>query len=143
MPINSKELLQLAQELAASPTEVKRRAAISRAYYAAYHRCFDWEKKLPLAGEDQGLHGSHETLIARLKNPHERCDKAAAECSRRIGAQLEIQREHRSWADYKVKHHLPSRMLTEQLQLAAAVIERCDRHERGERISSASVWSKP
>jgi hypothetical protein len=142
MPITSKELLQLAQELAASPTEVKRRAAISRAYYAAYHRCFDWEKKLPLAGEDHGLHGSHAALIARLKHPHERCEEAAADCSRRVGAQLEVQREHRALADYKVKQHLPSRMLAEQLRLAADVIERCDRHDRGERAISTSVWRK-
>ncbi|ANH69909.1 hypothetical protein [Mitsuaria sp. 7] len=138
MPINSKELLQLARELAESPTEVKRRAAISRAYYAAYHRCFDWEQKLPLAGEDQGLRGSHEALIARLRHPHERCDETAAECSRHIGERLDIQREHRVLADYKVKRMLPSRMLSEQLRLAAEVIERCDRHDRGEGFVVAS-----
>lgn len=123
--------------------EVKRRAAISRAYYAAYHRCFDWEKKLPLAGEDHGLRGSHEALIARLQHPLERCDEPAADCSRHIGERLDIQRENRVLADYKVKQQLPSRVLSEQLKLAAEVIDRCDRHDRGEGFVAAPGRTKP
>lgn len=130
MAITSEELLQLARELAQSPAEVKQRAAISRAYYAAYHRCFDWEQRLPLAGEDQGLRGSHEALIARLKNPHEDCDEAMADCSRQLGTQLEIQRSHRALADYRVKKQLPSRLASLQLKLAAAVIDQCNRSMR-------------
>jgi hypothetical protein len=130
MPIKSKDLLLLATELASSPIEVKRRAAISRAYYASYHRCRDWEDALPKAGDAKNLKGSHESLISRLRHPDPTCTASIAACSREIGDELEIQRRNRAHADYKVKAWVSRHMLEEQLQLAAKVLDLCDRSER-------------
>ncbi|WP_431100663.1 hypothetical protein [Roseateles noduli] len=46
-------------------------------------------------------------------------------------------------ADYKVRQQLPSRVLSEQLKLAAEVIERCDRHDRGEGFFAAPSRMRP
>jgi hypothetical protein len=130
MPIKSKDLLLLATELASSPIEVKRRAAISRAYYASYHRCIDWEGQLPQTGDPKKLKGSHESLISRLRYPDPACGTHIAACSREIGDELEIQRRNRAHADYKVKAWISTHMLDEQLQRAAKVLDLCDRSER-------------
>lgn len=127
MAINSNDLLRLAMSLSASSSEVKRRAAIGRAYYAAYHRCLDWEQALPGRGDHGQLHGSHERLIARLKHPHHACDAATANESRHLGGQLEKQRGHRTMADYRIKGRLPPDALEEQLQLAQEILALCDR----------------
>ncbi|RZI57816.1 MAG: hypothetical protein EOP37_18695 [Rubrivivax sp.] len=130
MPIKSHDLLLLATELASSPVEVRQRAAIGRAYDASYHRCIDWERKLPRKARAVELKGSHESLIARLRHPDPACSADIAACSREIGDELEIQRRNRAHADYKVKAWVSRHMLDEQLELAAKVLDLCDRSER-------------
>ena len=70
MSTAKEELLTLAQELASSTTEAHWRAAVSRAYYAAYHGCKDWHAVLPAPGSVSGPAGGvHQTLINQLNNP--------------------------------------------------------------------------
>ena len=126
MPIDSSDLIQLANELAPGGSEVRHRASISRAYYASFHRCQEWELKLPLAGDDNHVHGSHERLIARLRHPHQACDARIADFSRGLGARLETQKGHRAFADYKVDRQLPRHLVAEQLKLTEEVLEMCD-----------------
>lgn len=130
MPVKSQDLLELAVELAGSASETKQRAAISRAYYAAYHRCKNWERTLPQRGDPHQAKGSHESLISRLRHPNPVCPVAIAHCSRQVGDELEIQRRNRVHADYKIKLRVPRQMLEEQLELAFKVLEQCDLSER-------------
>lgn len=125
MPVDSTDLIALAAELSSGHSEVKQRAAISRAYYASYHRSRGWEDQLPLVGNDFAAYGSHERLIARLRHPHQACDSTVAAFSRRIGAMLEDQRKHRSFADYNVKRRLPGRLAVEQMRLAEELLRLC------------------
>lgn len=75
MPVSAQELLDAAQVLALQPSEIWRRSAISRAYYASYHRCRSWEQSLPEPGFNLGGHGGrHQELINRLQHPAPRCD---------------------------------------------------------------------
>ena len=125
--IKPDELLQLARELGASPLEVRRRAAISRAYYAAFQRCEAWERQLSRSGDDCGVHGTHARLIARLKHPHAVCNAAEKACSTDLGARLERQHKLRVHADYRISWTITRSMLDLQLREAEQVLDRCKR----------------
>ena len=69
MPSSPQELLVAAQTLAAASAEPLLRAAVSRAYYSAYHHGrVAVQKELPLinALSVQGVGGSHEQLITKM-----------------------------------------------------------------------------
>ena len=69
MPSSPQELLNAAESLAAEFTEPLLRAAVSRAYYSAYHHGrVAVQKELPLinALSVQGVGGSHEQLITKM-----------------------------------------------------------------------------
>jgi len=69
MPSSPQELLNAAEGLAAEFTEPLLRAAVSRAYYSAYHHGrVAIQKELPLinALSVQGVGGSHEQLITKM-----------------------------------------------------------------------------
>jgi len=127
MGISSQEFLDIARSMDRD-IEVWRRTAISRAYYAAFHRCQTWEQGLHMKGDDQGRHGVHDRLISRLLNPHPSCALELAECSRRIGQHLLQQRSLRVKADYRLELRLTERMLCLQLRLATSVWTDCSAH---------------
>jgi len=118
--------LRLARELGGRSDEAARRAAVSRAYYAAYHRCLDWEKGLPARGRDKGAKGVHACLIARLQQPAKSCSRVQIERSRAMGKLLLSQRQRRVTADYRLEHPLPMLVVEEQLLAADWVLGECD-----------------
>jgi len=119
--------LRLARELGDREDEVARRTAISRAYYAAYHRCLAWEQELPALGQPMRGHGVHAQLIGRLQHPSKACSRMQSERSRAIGKRLLDQRRRRVTADYLIDDPLPERLVERQLNAAAWVLSECDK----------------
>ena len=99
MAITPDELLSYAESLAGAPREVAVRAAASRAYYAAFHRCDPLAATLPDSGA--GRRGVHQQVIARLAGfmgePGERRDLI-----RKLGELLQQAKNLRTRADYYV-----------------------------------------
>ena len=119
--------LTLARELGHRADEVAQRTSISRAYYAAYHRCLDWEKQLPARGADAGCTGVHAALIARLRHPDRRCTSTQSSRSKLLGKLLWRQRERRRLADYRLEADVSAALVVEQLRAAAEVLSECDK----------------
>lgn len=97
MSFDWSEYLKLAQELAGPSTlhatpETRQRAAISRAYYAAFCKCRNYlrdekEHRVPLGGR------AHQFVRDEFKKDSDRLQK-------RIGYNLERLRSDRNKADY-------------------------------------------
>lgn len=127
MPVTIDELMNIAREQGQRNAEGWRRSAISRAYYAAYHRCREWERALPALGANVGSQGGrHQELINRLKHPDRACSAVMKLRSKANGAQLEVQRERRVKADYRLNDWVSEKELSEQLDQVAQLIARCD-----------------
>ncbi|MBO9687290.1 MAG: hypothetical protein J7598_11800 [Mitsuaria chitosanitabida] len=127
MPTTSHELMSIAREQGQHASEGWRRSAISRAYYAAYHRCQEWEQALPALGANMGEEGGrHQELINRLKHPDRTCSAILKLRSKANGVQLEVQRERRVKADYRLGDWVSEKELGEQLDQVAQLIARCD-----------------
>ncbi len=98
------EFLTLADTLAAMADEASQRSAVSRAYYAAYHRCNIWHDQLPAPGSNAGIAGGvHQTLINRLKNPAPELPAADKLRSKSLGMRLEVVKKARKKADYELQ----------------------------------------
>lgn len=87
------------------------RASISRAYYAAYHRCLEWEGNLPALGNPASSSGrpagKHQELINRLRQPHtSQCSPAQQILSIQLGDMLHQLRAQRYRADYVLTANL-------------------------------------
>ncbi|MDP3761052.1 MAG: hypothetical protein Q8R01_11115 [Ramlibacter sp.] len=103
MSIRLQDLFQWAK--GQHSTETGRRAAVSRAYYAGYHKCIEWEQTLPQTGNPLGQNGSthggsHQKLINRLQQPSPNCSAAQQVLSEQLGNLLEAVRALRHRADY-------------------------------------------
>lgn len=99
------EILGIAQALCSADNEAGFRSAVSRAYYALYHGCLEWEADLPVPGSADGAPGGvHQQLINRLRNPPpELKDPTARSLSRRVAAIVEGLRTKRTAADYRLQ----------------------------------------
>ena len=98
MPVTPNALLDAAKVLGRGESEVDRRNAASRAYYAAWHR------RLPI-GRSVGLsaqpgQGMHRQLIATLTGNQDRTLKS-------LGYMLEQCRALRVEADYEIETDFP------------------------------------
>lgn len=70
MPISAEDILSLASStLEAADTECKLRMIVGRAYYAVYHRAYDFHCGLPQPGAPAPRGGVHEVLWHALTNP--------------------------------------------------------------------------
>ncbi|OWQ93813.1 hypothetical protein CDN99_05090 [Roseateles aquatilis] len=127
MAITHRDLLRLAVRQAMTPTEPWRRSAISRAYYAAFHRCLLWEKALPHKSRVKTSGGAHKQLIDRLLAPHPACGPLVAKRSKDLGELLAVQRDRRVDADYRLKKQISATDLARQMAQAAAVLKACER----------------
>lgn len=112
MSVKSTDLFQWAQSTPRS-SEAGVRASISRAYYAAYHRCLDWETGLPAKGNPAGPNGqvvgNHQRLINRLRNPDAtQCSPAQQVLSKQLGMMLDNLKAQRFRADYQLQTNLAS-----------------------------------
>lgn len=93
MSITPQEFLNSAVVLASIDTsEVHQRNAISRLYYAAYHRSCEFIKP---DGKDRGF-GSHRSYIEQL------LESAPGSLARRVGVSLEVVYIGRVRSDYRL-----------------------------------------
>lgn len=127
MAISSDDLFALAHRLSTCPDEASQRAAISRAYYASYHRCLEWEKQLPAVSTLSGKEalGVHASLIRRLRRPHQSCSPADASRSISIGKRLNLLRKRRGLADYDIELPIPYDLVAAQLAMTQALLDEC------------------
>ena len=129
MAINCDDLFELAQRLSTCPDEASKRASISRAYYASYHQCVEWEKQLPRSSEINGTREStvsvHASLIRRLRHPDKRCSPTQINQSIQIGKRLNQLRKRRGRADYDLKLLIPQELVDTQLAMAKTLLDAC------------------
>lgn len=103
MSVRADDLLAWAQANACA-TEVDTRAAVSRAYYAAYHRCREWHARLPSPGFNSGPGGGvHQQLLNQLRNPAPQCSPTQASLSRQLAYSLQALKADRFTADYELQ----------------------------------------
>ncbi|WP_155848202.1 hypothetical protein [Advenella kashmirensis] len=92
--------------LTPTASEIEIRAAISRAYYCAYHSAKDFHHGLDSPGSARTDNcGVHETLIRQLINPTIRSSKLRSK-SRSIGYLCRSLKSEREAADYDLKCNL-------------------------------------
>lgn len=100
MASTCEELVAFAESIDKSMGEAAWRAAVSRAYYGAYHRSVQWEKLLPALGSNSGTAGGvHQQLINRLQNPAPECGGERMK-SRSLAYRLAQLKVLRTSADY-------------------------------------------
>ncbi|ANH66826.1 hypothetical protein [Mitsuaria sp. 7] len=131
MATSTKDLL--AQALGASHhgAEARRRATISRAYYAAYHRCREWALSLPRSTETVSkAHGVHEQLIDRLANPPPSCPREKRKVARQLAGQLSALKARRVAADYKLRRAISENEMRMQQSEAQELFAWCDGSRR-------------
>lgn len=128
MPVRTRDLKRTACDQASrARTEGDRRAAVSRAYYAAYHRCLHWEEGLPHKSAVRALGGTHEQLIRRLGAPDPRCGEDLVHRSLDLSRLLDQQRERRVDADYHLDKTIDASMMDDQIEDTCDLFRRCDR----------------
>lgn len=120
-------MLQDAKSLARPTPEARVRTTTSRAYYASYQRCLQWERTLPARGTPPRIRGgSHQRLIDRLENPSGRCSMAQREKSKELARLLLRQRELRELSDYEMAATVTGPLGVEQMRLTQDVFDYCD-----------------
>lgn len=106
MPITHVDLLNCAVSVAecARGDEAHIRAAVSRAYYAAFHDCQNWYDALPARGHlPSGSGGGvHVDFATRLLNPDKSLSSGQAAASKKRGMALKALHGDRVIADYRL-----------------------------------------
>lgn len=126
MTITPDELHELARRQSDQPGEAWRRSAISRAYYASYHRCLEWERSLPRRGKGTRRSvGIHQRLIDRLGAPDGACTQHQRDLSIELERLLVQQKKRRVKADYRLPASVDDRDLSEQMKDAREVFRVC------------------
>jgi hypothetical protein len=106
MSVTAEELLDWAFH-ANDQDETDKRAIISRAYYAAYHRCSEWHSGLrPYFGFHRPNVGLHEKLVDQLRHPHLMLPPARIVLSKELGDRLANLKDLRTLADYRLRSSL-------------------------------------
>ena len=98
MPVTPNALLDAAKALGRGESEVDRRNAASRAYYAAWHQCLPIGRSVGLSAQpDKGV---HQQLIATLTGDRNPALKS-------LGYMLKQCRDLRVEADYEIETDFP------------------------------------
>lgn len=103
MPVTCDDLVAFGEGLGTTASETDLRAAISRAYYGAYHHSLIWESQLPELGHEIGPAGGiHQKLLNRLQNPGALCSVDKKLKSRSLSYRLKQLKIERTEADYNL-----------------------------------------
>jgi uncharacterized protein (UPF0332 family) len=102
VPVTAKDFLNSALELVKENEEISKRNAISRAYYAAYHKSLEASPYLPNAVPD-GV-GLHQRLILQFSSFNGSRD--STRLAKHISYKLSRIRATRTKADYKLNESL-------------------------------------
>lgn len=131
MPIIYGDVLAVAKALSKtdSATEADYRSAISRAYYAMYHRALHWEDALPAKGHNIGPAGGvHQQLVNRLANPDtKKCSSDQANASIKVKMRLDVLRQRRKTADYELDKSVSKLECIQQIQQVESLIDYCNK----------------
>ena len=101
MGVNPTELIELAEELIGTATEVSYRAAASRAYYSIFHNGRLLAGALP--GNYPRASGSHNRILKKLKDfPLGELERGIVLSIRRVGLLMSQARSIRTKADYYI-----------------------------------------
>lgn len=129
MSITPQDFLRSAEELAATDTtEVYQRNAISRLYYAAYHRSCEYivpDKK------DREV-GSHRSYIQQLE------ESDPGTTAKRLGVSLKTVYSGRIRADYYLKENVLPREFPMHLQRTRAIFALIDNPTQQTPVCSSS-----
>jgi uncharacterized protein (UPF0332 family) len=124
MSITPVDLLTWANANSTGRGEECLRAAVSRAYYAAYHTCRNWHLKLPLPGSSKSSGGSHDELISQLMHPSTQCTAEQSSISRQLGGALTDLKILRTVADYRLEVTLLPASAQEACQKSALILKK-------------------
>ena len=126
MAIKSVDLMSLAEEQALTDEEPGRRSAISRAYYASFHRCLDWESEVFKRARANTRKGSvHRQLLNRLDHTGQPCSPEQARQAIKLHELLGRQRDRRVVADYRLDDDVGDKLLKQQLRDANQLFRAC------------------
>jgi hypothetical protein len=114
MAITCQDIAIVADGLLAFGGEPADRSAVSRHFYAAFHRSVQWKDALPgMAGSGGYAGGTHQQLLNQLRAPDSQCTTAQKLRSKFTAAKLEILKFRRVVADYQ----LTAQMLASEVQM--------------------------
>lgn len=104
--------------------EVPCRAAISRAYYAAYHDSKDWHGALPAPGRLTGEKyvGVHAELTQRLSSPDGSLAQDQKKKSRQRAYALRDLHQQRVDADYDLSESIGAELARQAIRTAKMII---------------------
>jgi len=126
MSIPATDLLAFAQALSADANlqEAGCRAAVSRAYYAAYHDTEQWHRQLPAPGSlgVSKATGMHAQLCARLQTPDVSLKHDLKLKSRQRGYALRAFHDCRTKADYYLAEDVTSTEVHQAIADAKTII---------------------
>lgn len=126
MTTKPEDLKSLAEALSMQDGEPWQRSAISRAYYASFHRCLAWESGLPkIEPTIRQKGGEHQQLLNRLKKPSSVCSDKERRQSIKLHSLLRSQRERRVKADYKIDEDVTRKEMRRQLADARQLFRAC------------------
>lgn len=123
MSITPQDLLSWADTANAS-TEPDKRAIISRAYYAAFHRCREWHGtriRYQSTFQTQNA-GEHEALIQKLLHPNLGNANGQQQLSLELGQRLRDLKPLRVLADYRLRQSIPVGMEDQACDEAAEIL---------------------
>lgn len=125
MSVTKEDLLLLANELVLAASEVQWRAAVSRAYYAAYHGCLEWHSGMPLPGSSNGIGGGvHQQLLNRLRNGAPEWSQPQRTLGRVLCHQLGALKARRTIADYDLGEPFDNALAAANCASAAQLVSR-------------------
>jgi len=126
--VTPKDIYAVGDTLLKAAGEANERSAISRYYYAAYHRCRQWEATLPALGHSlmgpKG--GTHQQFVNALNWPDSKCSVDQQKKSKKLGSKLDILRIRRRAADYEIAVQLSAGESTSQQQQVQSMLDYCD-----------------
>ncbi|WP_431047468.1 hypothetical protein [Roseateles sp. L2-2] len=126
MTTKPEDLKSVAEALSIQEIEAWQRSAISRAYYASFHRCLEWESglpKRPYVTQQKG--GEHQQLLNRLRKPNASCSEKEKQLSIKLHSLLRSQRERRVKADYRIDEDVSRKEMRRQLADARQLFRAC------------------
>lgn len=125
MSVSPDEFHDQAIRLVSQKTEIDSRSAISRSYYAIYHRAIDAAQSLGLPESEKRDAGAHERLFLRFE--------AQGKALKKIARRLRDKKRVRSMADYDLDEDVPvtdAETYIREARLLAADLERLGSHQR-------------
>jgi len=119
-PVVPEDFLDSAEEISEGRREIDYRNAVSRAYYAAYHAC----KTLagPPPRRSNRSTGAHDWLVSELKE-WPRSDETFLQF-RQIGTLLEIAKDQRRDADYRLDQEFSAVQYEEAVKHVRNILQR-------------------